>query len=84
MTYYDIEGKWKEKQWAQLKPGDIVKLKKDEAIPADLLVFGTSVDDLGAVRYDSKSLDGESGLKEAQVPREILNNAVFGSVEKNI
>jgi hypothetical protein len=44
------------------------------------------VNDLGIVSYDSKSLDGESGLKKAKVPKDILNNAVFGSAEniKNI
>jgi magnesium-transporting ATPase (P-type) len=40
----------------------MVKIKKDEPIPADLIAFNSSADE-GIVFIETKSLDGETNLK---------------------
>lgn len=50
--------------------GDIVRVEKDEEIPADLLIC-TAIKDL--VFISTMNLDGETNLKERMVPFEVLN-----------
>ena len=52
----------KEKQWKELKVGDILKLCNDQLVPADCLVLSTSAK--GSVCYiETSNLDGESHHK---------------------
>lgn len=54
-------------KWAELKVGDIIKITKNETIPADILIIKTS--SLNHFCYmQTTNLDGESALK----PREII------------
>ena len=48
---------------ANLRPGDIVLLKNNERIPADLLVLQTSHSDRASMFVETASLDGETNLK---------------------
>ena len=56
-------------QWAEIKVGDIVKVEKDEEIPADLLLISAPKD---IVFVSTMNLDGETNLKD----RELVTNTV--------
>lgn len=61
--------------WKDLKPGNIVKVSEDEAIPADLCLLGSS-DSKGTLYIETKNLDGETNLKNKYVHKDI--NGKFG------
>ncbi|KAK4479857.1 hypothetical protein RD792_015401 [Penstemon davidsonii] len=58
-------GVFKPTEWKNLKVGDVVKVKKDEFFPADLVLLSSSYED--AVCYvETMNLDGETNLKLKQ------------------
>ncbi|KAI4197283.1 MAG: hypothetical protein LQ350_006010 [Teloschistes chrysophthalmus] len=59
---------WHDTKWKDVRVGDIVKLARDEAVPADLLVVhANGVNDVAYV--ETMALDGETNLKsKAPVP----------------
>ncbi|KZV71607.1 phospholipid-translocating ATPase [Peniophora sp. CONT] len=60
--HHDEEPYWETSIWENLKVGDIVKLKSNEAVPADILVCATSEEENVAF-VETKNLDGETNLK---------------------
>ena len=57
------DGAWKETKSWTLVPGDIIKILKNEELSADVLILKTS--NLNGYAYiETKSLDGETNLKE--------------------
>lgn len=53
---------WRPYLWEDLRVGDIVKLKNDQSVPADILLCSSSEDnDLAFI--ETKNLDGETSLK---------------------
>jgi magnesium-transporting ATPase (P-type) len=66
------ENKFKTCLWEDIKLGDIVKVEKDEEIPADLLLVN-SVKDI--VFVSTMNLDGETNLKD----RELVLNTITKS-----
>lgn len=63
--------------WQDVKVGDIIKVKKDEPFPCDLLMIRCS-DSNGICFVDTMNLDGETNLKEKIVLKE------FHGLEENI
>lgn len=59
-----------ETRWKQLYPGDIVQVKADEAIPADILILHSS-DLKGGCCVETKNLDGETNLKIKTAEKEL-------------
>lgn len=50
--------------WSNLKTGDIVKVEKDEEVPADLLILSAPSD---VVFVSTMNLDGETNLKDREL-----------------
>ena len=73
--------KYENKNWTQVKcwtliPGDIIKVEKDEEFSADTLII-KSTNDSGYSYIETKSLDGETNLKE-RASLEIFKNITEG------
>ncbi|EGZ15792.1 hypothetical protein PHYSODRAFT_507244 [Phytophthora sojae] len=65
-------GHWEQRQWGDLRVGDIVKVMNDQTVPADLFLLSTEAveheDDTRRTQsnlayIETKSLDGETNLK---------------------
>ncbi|EEY57894.1 P-type ATPase (P-ATPase) Superfamily [Phytophthora infestans T30-4] len=62
-------GSWEQRQWGDLRVGDIVKVMNDQTIPADLFLLSAEAvehdDDaeFNLAYIETKSLDGETNLK---------------------
>lgn len=54
--------RWERTLWKKLEVGDIVMLREDEQVPADIVVLNTSDPD-GNAYIETKNLDGETNLK---------------------
>lgn len=63
------EKKFIENKWSDLHVGNVIKVKKNEMIPCDIIVIKSS-DDHGLCYLETTNLDGESALK----PRQAINN----------
>ena len=58
---------WAQTKWENVRAGDVVKLKRDEAAPADMILLHTiGTEDVAYV--ETMALDGETNLKSKQPP----------------
>ncbi|KAM0722177.1 hypothetical protein Q7P37_001618 [Cladosporium fusiforme] len=56
---------WASVKWHNLKVGDVVRLKRDEAVPADIVLLHSSgPNDIACI--ETMALDGETNLKNKQ------------------
>ena len=60
--------RWERTLWKKLEVGDVVLLRDNEQVPADIVVLSTSDPD-GVCYLETKNLDGETNLK----PRRAVN-----------
>jgi phospholipid-translocating ATPase len=65
ITESDGARSWIEVKWAAVKIGDIIRLRRDDAIPADLVLLYSNGPS-GMAYIDTAALDGESNLKARQ------------------
>ncbi|KAF2138689.1 uncharacterized protein K452DRAFT_233405 [Aplosporella prunicola CBS 121167] len=56
---------WAPIKWKNIRVGDVVKLKRDEAAPADLVLLHSTGAN-GAAHIETMALDGETNLKSKQ------------------
>jgi phospholipid-translocating ATPase len=61
---------WQTIKWQDLQVGDIVKLERDDAAPADLALLHTSGEN-GVAYVETMALDGETNLKSKQTTASI-------------
>ncbi len=58
--------KFIKKEWRNIKIGNLIKVKKDEIVPADLFVVCSSNKE-GNFFLQTSNLDGETNIKEREV-----------------
>ena len=63
-----VNDKWIEDKCYNLTPGDIIKIRKEEEFSCDAVIIYSS-NNGGYLYLDTKNLDGETNLKEKNVPR---------------
>ena len=69
--HFSETGEFRQKKWKTIEVGNIIQLQADEIIPADLLLLHSS-DENGTVHVSTANLDGETNLKQKQVPKGFL------------
>ncbi|KAH3674586.1 hypothetical protein WICMUC_003132 [Wickerhamomyces mucosus] len=65
-------------KWKHIKVGDIIKLKQDEPVPADIIILTSDGENENEVFVETMDLDGETNLKsKSPLPKvsEIVNTA---------
>ena len=74
---YDERSCWKETKWENIRIGDVVKVTRDEAAPADLVVLHTNgVQEMAYV--ETMALDGETNLKSKQALPQLAKSCGTG------
>ena len=71
--------RWERTLWKKLEVGDIVLLRENDQVPADIVVLSTSDSD-GVCYLETKNLDGETNLK----PRRSLKATASLQSEEDI
>ncbi|KAI0025428.1 P-type ATPase [Xylariomycetidae sp. FL0641] len=61
----DGEYAWTQVKWRNVRVGDIVKLSRDEAVPADIVLLHATGEN-GLAYVDTMDLDGETSLKSKE------------------
>ncbi|KAI1372807.1 phospholipid-translocating P-type ATPase [Hypoxylon crocopeplum] len=56
---------WSKIQWQDLKVGDIVRLRRDDGVPADIIILHATGHN-GVAYIETMALDGETNLKSKQ------------------
>ncbi|KAF2093445.1 P-type ATPase [Rhizodiscina lignyota] len=56
---------WRKIQWRDIKVGDIIRIERDEDIPADVVLLYTAGEN-GLAYIETMALDGETNLKNRQ------------------
>ena len=77
-VYNPYKKLFEKRPWSQVRVGEIVKVKSEEYVPADLLILSTS-DSKGVCYVETKNLDGETNLKIKNSNKEL--NQAYGKVE---
>ncbi|KAJ2555135.1 hypothetical protein EV175_002349, partial [Coemansia sp. RSA 1933] len=66
--------RWKKKRWENVQVGDLLKISRDDWIPADCIVIASTGFD-GTCFVETASLDGETTLKQKQA-LEVTNSEI--------
>jgi phospholipid-translocating ATPase len=74
--------RWERTLWKKLEVGDIVLLRDDDQVPADIAVLSTS-DPEGICYLETKNLDGETNLKPRKSVRATSSITSEDDIEKS-
>jgi phospholipid-translocating ATPase len=74
--------RWERTLWKKLEVGDIVLLRDNEQVPADIVVLSTSDPD-GMCYLETKNLDGETNLKPRKALKVTSNIRSEEDIEKS-
>ncbi|KAJ3511252.1 hypothetical protein NLJ89_g4205 [Agrocybe chaxingu] len=74
--------RWERTLWKKLEVGDIVLLRENDQVPADIVVLSTSDSD-GMCYLETKNLDGETNLKPRRSVKATTNISSEEDVEKS-
>jgi len=66
---------WATVRWVDLKVGDVIELKKDDQIPADIVLLHADGQN-GCAYIETMALDGETNLKIKQPSRLVANRCM--------
>lgn len=58
---------WRKTQWQHIRVGNVLRLTRDDPVPADIVLLHASGED-GMAYIDTMALDGETSLKSRQAP----------------
>ncbi|WQF77387.1 Putative P-type ATPase, subfamily IV, P-type ATPase, A domain superfamily, HAD superfamily [Colletotrichum destructivum] len=70
---------WITKPWGDISVGDVIKLSRNEDVPADIVLLYASGEN-GLAYVDTMALDGETNLKPKQSPANIPNCSTIQSI----
>ncbi|UZP46571.1 hypothetical protein NXS19_014383 [Fusarium pseudograminearum] len=59
------DGDWTSVQWQHVRVGDVIRLRRDDAVPADIVLLHATGPN-GIAYIDTMALDGETNLKSKQ------------------
>ncbi|KAJ4251973.1 drs2 neo1 protein [Fusarium torreyae] len=59
------DGDWTSVQWQNVRVGDVIRLRRDDAVPADIVLLHATGPN-GIAYIDTMALDGETNLKSKQ------------------
>ena len=76
-----INSNWKRSYWKDIRVGDIVMIKNNDSIPADIIVLSTS-NPQGICYVETKNLDGETNLKIRRAPLQTATMTSGEDLEK--
>lgn len=74
--------RWERTLWKKLEVGDIVLLRDNDQVPADIIVLSTSDAD-GVCYLETKNLDGETNLKPRRSVKATSNITSEEDIEKS-
>jgi phospholipid-translocating ATPase len=66
-SHVDVDLQWRTVKWEDLEVGDIIRLTRDEDVPADIVLLHAGGEE-GIAYVETMALDGETNLKSNQVP----------------
>ncbi|KAK7062688.1 phospholipid transporting ATPase [Paramarasmius palmivorus] len=73
---------WERTLWKKLEVGDVVLLRDNEQVPADIVVLATSDPD-GMCYLETKNLDGETNLKPRKAVKGTMNICSEEDIERS-
>ncbi|CAR27725.1 hypothetical protein ZYGR_0N02110 [Zygosaccharomyces rouxii] len=85
-VFSELDGGLIQKRWIDIRVGDIVKVKSEEPIPADMIILSSSEPE-GLCYIETANLDGETNLKIKQSRPETskyIDVRTLGSIQGHI
>lgn len=70
---------WTHTSWKDLRVGDIIRLSRDEDVPADVIILHAD-GEIGLTYVETMALDGETSLKPKQRPTGLPDCSTIGSI----